>query len=261
MYIIRLKSSNRSLTVKHVVRHVSIRHVGRRGLTGATGATGPQGPQGIEGPQGAQGPPGDDADVLVSSVNSEVGDVVLDTDDILEGANKYVSSADKIKLSNLSGVNTGDQDLSGYVPNSRTVNGQPLSSNVVLTKDDVGLSNVDNTSDESKPISTATQTAIDNKPDSLDELSDVEIDDPQDTQVVRFENGRWLNTQVEFADLGGGPASNANLQEALDLKQNLSEKAIANGYASLDSGGKVPRAQIPDSIVDQSLVIAYATVL
>lgn len=34
---------------------------------------------------------------------------------------------------------------------------------VVLTKADVGLSNVDNTSDGSKPISAATQTALDNK--------------------------------------------------------------------------------------------------
>lgn len=38
---------------------------------------------------------------------------------------------------------------------------------VTLAKDDVGLSNVDNTSDENKPISTATQTALDNKQDKL----------------------------------------------------------------------------------------------
>lgn len=35
--------------------------------------------------------------------------------------------------------------------------------NVTLTKSDVGLSNVDNTSDANKPISTATQTALDGK--------------------------------------------------------------------------------------------------
>lgn len=38
---------------------------------------------------------------------------------------------------------------------------------VTLAKDDVGLGNVDNTSDESKPISTATQTALDKKQDKL----------------------------------------------------------------------------------------------
>ena len=37
---------------------------------------------------------------------------------------------------------------------------------VVLTKSDVGLSSVDNTSDLDKPISTATQTAINAKADT-----------------------------------------------------------------------------------------------
>ena len=44
-----------------------------------------------------------------------------------------------------------------------SVNGQ--TGVVVLTKSDVGLSNVDNTSDLDKPISTATQTALDGKVD------------------------------------------------------------------------------------------------
>lgn len=46
-----------------------------------------------------------------------------------------------------------------------SVNGQTGA--VVLTKSDVGLSNVDNTSDLNKPISTATQTALNAKQDSL----------------------------------------------------------------------------------------------
>ncbi len=45
---------------------------------------------------------------------------------------------------NLSGTNTGDQDLSGYVPTTRTVNGHALSSNVTVSKSDVGLSAVTN---------------------------------------------------------------------------------------------------------------------
>lgn len=49
------------------------------------------------------------------------------------------------------------------VPNTRTINGKALSSNISIDKSDVGLSNVDNTSDTNKPISTATQTALDGK--------------------------------------------------------------------------------------------------
>jgi hypothetical protein len=49
--------------------------------------------------------------------------------------------------------------------NIKTLEGQSLlgSGNIDLTKTDVGLSNVDNTSDLNKPISTATQTALNGK--------------------------------------------------------------------------------------------------
>ncbi len=45
----------------------------------------------------------------------------------------------------VSGTNTGDQDLSGFVPTSRTVNGHALSSNVTVTATDLGLGLVENT--------------------------------------------------------------------------------------------------------------------
>lgn len=45
-----------------------------------------------------------------------------------------------------------------------SVNGQTDA--VTITKTDVGLGNVDNTSDAAKPISTATQAALNNKADS-----------------------------------------------------------------------------------------------
>ena len=49
--------------------------------------------------------------------------------------------------------------------NIKTINSNSLlgSGNIALTKSDVGLANVDNTSDANKPISTATQTALDLK--------------------------------------------------------------------------------------------------
>lgn len=50
--------------------------------------------------------------------------------------------------------------LSGYVTTGTTVNGHALSSNVTVSASDVGLSNVDNTSDANKPVSTAQSTAI-----------------------------------------------------------------------------------------------------
>lgn len=53
------------------------------------------------------------------------------------------------------------------VPTTRTVAGHALSSDVTLAKGDVGLGNVDNTSDANKPVSTAQQTALDGKVDKV----------------------------------------------------------------------------------------------
>lgn len=52
------------------------------------------------------------------------------------------------------------------VDKTTTVNGHPLSDDVTVSKADVGLGNVDNTSDADKPVSSATQTALDGKANS-----------------------------------------------------------------------------------------------
>ncbi|QQS20301.1 hypothetical protein IPL85_02535 [Candidatus Saccharibacteria bacterium] len=67
---------------------------------------------------------------------------------------------------------------------------------VVLTKTDVGLANVDNTSDASKPVSSATQTALNGKSDTshthtLDALSDVSASGANDGQSLVYNGGTW----------------------------------------------------------------------
>lgn len=54
-----------------------------------------------------------------------------------------------------------EHGFSEKVPSSTTINGHPLTENVTITKDDVELGDVDNTSDLDKPISTAQQKALD----------------------------------------------------------------------------------------------------
>lgn len=63
----------------------------------------------------------------------------------------------------------GKQDALGFtaVPNTRTVAGKALSADVTLAKADVGLGNVDNTSDANKPVSNDTQTALNAKQATL----------------------------------------------------------------------------------------------
>lgn len=99
-------------------------------------SVGPKGETGDKGDKGDTGDPG-----IIQEVNGySTTSVTLGPDDLDDTSttHKFVTSAEKTKLSNLSGTNTGDQDLSGYVPTSRTVNSKALSSNVTLTQDDVG---------------------------------------------------------------------------------------------------------------------------
>lgn len=76
------------------------------------------------------------------------------------------------------------------------------------TKTILAINNVDNTSDLNKPISTATQTALNTKQDNLGYTA-----------------------------------------------ENIANKGVNNGYASLDNAGKVPTGQLP-SYVDDVLEFA-----
>jgi len=59
----------------------------------------------------------------VDSVNTQTGVVVIDADDIADAAttNKFVTASDITKLSNTSGTNTGDQDISGIATNASAI--------------------------------------------------------------------------------------------------------------------------------------------
>ena len=75
-----------------------------------------------------------------------------------------------ITAPNLSGTNTGDETTASIQIKRplKTIEGQSLegSGNIDLNKSDVGLSNVDNTSDINKPVSSAQSTAIALKEDT-----------------------------------------------------------------------------------------------
>lgn len=66
--------------------------------------------------------------------------------------------------------------VAGKVPATRTVNGHALTADVTVSKSDLGLGNCDNTSDVSKPVSTAQQAADDNLQAQIDALGSAAIE-------------------------------------------------------------------------------------
>lgn len=132
-----------------------------------------------------------------------------ETDPIFQASEASLFVAgDKANLDNQSGVNTGDETTSSIQAKRpiKTINGESLegSGNIQIdyndldnlptlitnhsglnlddgtnphgtTKNDIGLDNVDNTSDIDKPISTATQNALDLKENIVDKAIDFSI--------------------------------------------------------------------------------------
>lgn len=72
--------------------------------------------------------------------------------------------------------------------------------NVNITKDNLGLSNVDNTSDAEKPVSTAQKTALDKKVDKVDgkELSTNDFTNDYKTllEQIKMQQGNMYGVEM-----------------------------------------------------------------
>lgn len=135
-----------------------------------------------------------DANGLVTGGASATMDDILDGTTYKRTHNDYTDT-DKGKVDNITitsslNLNTVAANAATGASHATVTTGNPHN----VTKTNVGLGNVDNTSDADKPVSTATSTA-------------------------------------------------------LDLKQNLTAKGAANGYAGLDANGKVPTSQLPSTVL------------
>jgi hypothetical protein len=103
-----------------------------------------------------------DARAVVASVAGRTGAVVLVKADVGLANVENTSDVNKPLSTAATTALAGKQATLVSGTNIRTVNGQPLlgSSNLLIAKGDVGLTNVDNTADASKPVSTAQSAAI-----------------------------------------------------------------------------------------------------
>jgi len=88
---------------------------------------------------------------------------------------------------------------------------------VTLAKGDVGLSNVDNTADADKPVSSATQTALNAKQDTL--VSGTNIKTVNSTSLLGSGNIE-ISSSVAWGGITGTLSSQTDLQSELDGKED-----------------------------------------
>lgn len=146
-----------------------------------------------------------------------------------------------------------------------------LKTDLALTKADVGLSNVDNTSDLAKPISTATQTALDGKQDAGAGVSvdGVWVSGAGSTIVngfyyrdglVSFRPRYRLITDADITifDTSGGTGGWQIASSTVDYYVNATVEVNSFPWQSTgwvaDTGGINPIPTVTQATVDQSVV-------
>lgn len=125
-----------------------------------------------------------------------------------------------------------------------------------ITKTMVGLGAVDNTSDLDKPISTATQTALNNKqPLDADLTSIAALSGTFGLLKKTANNSYTIDTNTYLTGI-----TSSDVTTALGYTpENVANKGVNNGYASLGGDGKVPSSQLPSYVDDVIEVSSFGT--
>jgi hypothetical protein len=145
----------------------------------------------------------------------------------------------------------GKQNALGFtpVPNTRNVAGHSLAFDVTLSNSDVGLGNVTNDTQIPKNLGTTKGDIIAFSGAGVPVRVPVGIDNKVLVADSTQSSGvAWKDAPGGAPAWGGitGTLSNqTDLQASLIAKEASANKGVANGYAGLDSTGKVPVTQLP----------------
>jgi stress-induced morphogen len=155
-------------------------------------------------------------------------------------------------LTTIAGLSTSSNDVIMQVKSNAWTVRTPaqVKTDLVLTKSDVGLANVDNTSDANKPVSTAQQTALDGKQPLDSDLTAIAALSASNNDVIQRKAGVWVNSTpatlktdlaLVKADVGlanvdntsdaNKPVSTAQ-QTALNLKANIASPTFTGTLTS-----------------------------
>lgn len=105
----------------------------------------------------------------------------------------------------------------------QTINGK-TGPNATLTAADLSLGNVNNTTDAQKPVSTATQTALDTKEDKLNKSLNVIADAASD---VKYPSVKAIKTYVDGLTAAGSPDATLTGKGLIQLAGDLGGTATA----------------------------------
>lgn len=177
-------------------------------------------------------PRGDPATNIVKSVNGKIDQVVLDTDDIEDTTTRrYTSDADIERLSNTSGTNTGDQDLSSFAIESSVASRIALKLNI----SDV-INNLTTTS-TNKALSAAQGKILKDTIDTINQI--ITSDDTSLNELQEIVDYIKANRE-ELETLSIGAI--AGLQDALSTKADVT--ALNAHTNSTNNPHSVTKAQV-----------------
>ena len=200
------------------------------------------------------------ANAPVQSVAGQTGAVVLDADDIDDAStsHKFVSASDITNLSNLSGTNTGDQDLSSYQlqpSEGAFVDGDKLKLDGIEASADVtDTANVEaagalmdsevtnlaevkafSSADYATAAQGATADSAVQPTDSIDVLSDVDTSTvaPTDGQALVWDNtnSKWEPGAQNLSDLNDVTITSATAEQFIKYDGN----GFVNGSIDVDT--------------------------
>lgn len=115
-----------------------------------------------------------------------------------------------------------------------------------LDKTAVGLGNADNTSDANKPISTATQIALDNKQDLDSDLTSIAGLTPSNDDIIQRKAGSWVNRTLAqlWTDLKDLTVTLTN--KTLSVGSN-SITGTASRVAQFGAGGSLEASSVTNT--------------
>lgn len=187
----------------------------------------------------------------LNTINEQIENINASLETLLgESASEFIDKYNEI-LNFLTGYEDTDtlQSILSDLKNKISQNITEIESNLTshinnknnphnVTKQQIGLSNVDNTSDLNKPVSTATQNALNTVKQ--------EITNDLNTHKQNTQNPHNVTKQ----QVGLSNVTN-------DAQVKRSEMGTANGIATLNEQGLIPSNQLPSYVDD--VIDCYAT--